>query len=64
MLMAAGLGTRLRPFTEMEPKPLLPVMGIPMAQFAVDALVATGVRHVVANVHFKPERARAGFGGA
>ena len=35
--MAAGLGTRLRPFTELEPKALLPLMGVPMAQFAMDA---------------------------
>jgi len=61
MLMAAGLGTRLRPFTEMEPKALLPLMGVPMAQFAVDALAAGGVTHVVANIHHHAERAREGF---
>ena len=61
MLMAAGLGTRLKPFTDMEPKPLLPLMGIPTAQFAVDALVAAGVRKIVANVHHLPARAVAGL---
>ncbi len=61
MLMAAGLGTRLRPFTDLLPKPLLPVMGIPTAQFAVDSLRAAGVRQVVANVHHLAERAAAGL---
>lgn len=61
MLMAAGLGTRLRPFTEMEPKALLPLMGVPMAQFALDALAAGGVTHVVANLHHHAEKARDGF---
>lgn len=61
MLMAAGLGTRLRPFTELHPKALLPLMGIPMAQFAVDMLRAAGVRSVVANVHHHAEKAKAGL---
>lgn len=60
--MAAGLGTRLRPFTELEPKALLPLMGIPMAQFAVDAAVAAGVTRIVANIHHLASRAREGLG--
>ena len=43
MVMAAGLGTRLRPFTEHCPKPLLPLMGTPMLQFAIDSLTASGL---------------------
>ncbi|MGK5084901.1 sugar phosphate nucleotidyltransferase [Bdellovibrionota bacterium FG-1] len=61
MLMAAGLGTRLRPFTEMEPKALLPLMGVPMAQFSLDAAVAAGVERVVANIHHHADRAQAGL---
>jgi NDP-sugar pyrophosphorylase family protein len=61
MLMAAGLGTRLRPFTELEPKALLPLLGVPMAQFALDAAVAAGVDRVVANVHHLADRAIAGL---
>lgn len=49
--MAAGLGTRLRPFTEKVAKPLLPLMGVPMAQYAFDLLKRTSVNQVVANVH-------------
>lgn len=51
MLMAAGLGTRLKPFTDQLPKALMPVMGIPAAQFAIDCLNRAGVRRIVANVH-------------
>ncbi|MBC7384615.1 MAG: NTP transferase domain-containing protein [Cryobacterium sp.] len=49
--MAAGLGTRLRPFTEKVAKPLLPLMGIPVAQFAFDQLKRTSISKIVANVH-------------
>jgi NDP-sugar pyrophosphorylase family protein len=61
MLMAAGLGTRLKPFTDLEPKALLPMMGTPMAQFALDAALAAGVERVVANVHHHAVRAREGL---
>lgn len=61
MLMAAGLGTRLRPFTEREPKALLPLLGVPMAQFALDALAAAGAEKVVANIHHHAVRAREGL---
>lgn len=63
MLMAAGLGTRLRPFSEITPKPLLPVMGIPTAQFAVDQLVYSGVSRIVANVHHRSLAATQGLTG-
>src|SRR5688500_7784184 len=57
MLMTAGLGTRLRPFTEIAPKHLLPVMGVPMAQFAVDLLARFGVSRIVCNVHHRADLA-------
>ena len=59
--MAAGLGTRLRPFTDREPKALLPVLGVPMAQFACDLLAGAGVKNIVANVHHLAEKARQGL---
>lgn len=55
LLMAAGLGTRLRPFTAQKTKILMPVLGIPVVQFAVDALRAAGVKTLVANVHHDPQ---------
>jgi len=61
MLMAAGLGTRLRPFSLQIPKPLTPILGVPCARFAVDALVSAGVRDIVANLHFLPQATREGL---
>lgn len=54
MVMTAGLGTRLRPFTEKTSKPLLPLMGVPMVQYAFDLLKKTSVDNIVANVHHLP----------
>ena len=51
MLMAAGLGTRLRPFTNTCPKALIPLMGVPISQFALDSMADAGISEVVANVH-------------
>ncbi|MEO5969387.1 MAG: sugar phosphate nucleotidyltransferase [Bdellovibrionia bacterium] len=51
MVMAAGLGTRLSPFTNFQTKALLPVMGVPIAQYAVDSLVYAEVEQLVVNVH-------------
>jgi len=51
MLLCAGLGTRLRPLTDERPKPLVPVVGRPLASFALEVLARHGVRHVVANAH-------------
>jgi MurNAc alpha-1-phosphate uridylyltransferase len=61
MLMAAGLGTRLRPFTDITTKALLPVMGVPVAQYNVDSLIQAGVSTIVANVHHDPIRTREGL---
>lgn len=61
MLMAAGLGARLRPFTQHVSKPLIPLMGVPMAQFSMDALGAAGVKNLVANVHYLPDETEAGL---
>lgn len=51
MLMAAGEGTRLRPFTQVFPKPLVPVMGVPCIQFVIDELFGHGIRNFVVNSH-------------
>lgn len=61
MLMAAGLGTRLRPFTDLEPKAFLPLMGVPMIQLAVDALAEAGVRKTALNIHHHAVRSRKGI---
>lgn len=55
MLLAAGLGTRLRPLTDLRPKPIVPVGNRPLAGFAMEHLARSGVRSIVANTHPQPE---------
>ncbi len=50
MVLAAGYGTRLKPLTDRMPKPLLPVAGKPMIQYALDQLKTYGIQDVVINV--------------
>jgi MurNAc alpha-1-phosphate uridylyltransferase len=59
MVLAAGLGTRLRPITETMPKPLVPIAGKPMIDYGLDALAAAGVTHAVVNVHHFAEKMEA-----
>ena len=56
MIVAAGLGTRLRPLTDWLPKPAVPIRGIPMIAYGLELLAGAGVREVVINVHHLPER--------
>jgi MurNAc alpha-1-phosphate uridylyltransferase len=51
MVLAAGLGTRLRPITDTMPKPLVRVAGKPMIDYALDALADAGVKRAAVNVH-------------
>ncbi len=51
MVLAAGLGTRMRPITEKTPKPLVQIGGKAMIDYALDALREAGVTTVVVNVH-------------
>lgn len=50
-VLGAGLGTRLRPLTDLVPKPLLPIFGKPIITFALDHLIAYGVERFVINSH-------------
>ena len=52
MVLSAGYGRRLRPLTDMRPKPLVPVGGKPLIDHALDRLAAAGVETAVVNVHY------------
>ena len=55
MVLAAGLGTRLRPMTETIPKPLVQINGRTLLDHAIDRLALAGVERVTVNVHHKAE---------
>lgn len=51
MVFAAGIGTRLRPFTDHCPKALVEVGGVPMLRRVIDKLINAGITEIVVNVH-------------
>jgi MurNAc alpha-1-phosphate uridylyltransferase len=56
MVLAAGYGTRMKPLTDHLPKPLVPVAGKPMIEYALDKLRAYGIQKVVINVSHLKDR--------
>ena len=56
MVLAAGLGTRMRPLTDSLPKPLLPLEGRSLLDHALDRLEEVGVTDAVVNAHWFPHR--------
>ena len=59
MVMAAGLGKRMRPLTATRPKPLIEVAGKALLDHVLDRLSAAGVGKVVVNVHYLPDSVEA-----
>jgi mannose-1-phosphate guanylyltransferase/mannose-1-phosphate guanylyltransferase/phosphomannomutase len=62
MVLAAGLGTRLRPLTYEITKPMVPVLDRPVMAHIVDLLDRYGFEDVIANLHYFPETIREHFG--
>lgn len=59
VILAAGLGTRLRPLTDRVPKCLVPLVDRPLLDYWLDGLAAIGVRHVLLNTHAHVDQVRA-----
>src|SRR3954466_14571451 len=58
ILLAAGLGTRLRPLTDNMPKPLLPVGDRPLIEYNLMLLKKYGITEVAINLHYHGEKIR------
>lgn len=56
MILAAGLGVRMRPLTERMPKPLVCVAGRPLLDHVLDKLGDAGVSEAVVNIHYLPDQ--------
>jgi NDP-sugar pyrophosphorylase family protein len=55
MILAAGLGTRLKPLTDSTPKALVPLAGKPLIFYIIEKLIAAGINQIIINVHHFPE---------
>ncbi|MFC2991245.1 N-acetylmuramate alpha-1-phosphate uridylyltransferase MurU [Halomonas tibetensis] len=62
MILAAGLGTRMRPLTDRCPKPLLPVAGQPLIVHHLARLRSAGIVEIVINVSYRAEQIMAALG--
>jgi len=62
VILAAGEGTRLRPFTSTEPKVMIPVANKPILQYVVESIVDNGIEEIVMVVGYKRQKIMSYFG--
>jgi len=62
VMMAGGFGTRIQPLTNSVPKPMLPIVNLPMMEHTLNKLIETGIQEVVILLYFKPDVIRNYFG--
>ena len=61
IILAGGLGERLRPLTEKTPKPLLPIQGKPIIQRCIENLRRHGVKDIILSIGYKAEQIQSYF---
>ena len=59
MILAAGFGTRLLPYTNIKPKPLFPILNIPLLLLVVQRLQDCGFDHIIVNCHHHKDQIHA-----
>ena len=62
VIMAGGFGTRLRPFTDNMPKPMLPIAGRPLMERTIERLQKSGINRINITTHYLPEKITEHFG--
>ncbi|MCD6401225.1 MAG: NTP transferase domain-containing protein, partial [Anaerolineales bacterium] len=63
MILAAGFGTRLLPYTKFRPKPLFPLLNEPLLFLTIRRLQAAGFDHIIVNCHYLREQIVAALAG-
>lgn len=63
MLLAAGLGKRLRPLTHFLPKPAVPLLNRPLALYCLDLFRTAGIQAIAVNLHHMPESVKQALSG-
>lgn len=61
-ILAGGKGTRLRPLTELLPKPMLPINGKPIVEILIERMVASGVQEIYISINYMGEKIQQYFG--
>ncbi len=62
VIMAGGFGTRIQPLTSSIPKPMLPVINIPMMEFVLKQLIELGIEEFIVLLYYKPDVIKSYFG--